>query len=365
MINKDNLAQTKEMFEQWWQCSNSSRPLMNIRTKLETPSSPLLPTLAPVTPEQNYLDLDVIMPRFLNYVNSHAFLCESVPNFSINIGPGSLATYVGSEPIFKWDTVWYTECIDNIASYPPLAYDPDNKWWMHHMELLKEAKRLSNDEFYVCIPDIIENLDIISAMRGPQNTCYDLMDAPKHIKRLVESVDDVYFEYYDRFYEELKIGESIMYTAFEILGEGKTAKVQCDFCAMIGPEQFKEFVVPSLTKQCSQLNHSVYHLDGKECVKHLDALMDIEPLQGLQWTPGAGNPDSGHECWYPIYDKVKEAGKAMHVGIGDGNYDDWVNTADRFIKRYGCKGVYFLFPAMTPTQARALISKAETEWHSK
>ncbi|MCL2159578.1 MAG: trimethylamine corrinoid protein 2, partial [Oscillospiraceae bacterium] len=284
MINKDNLAKTKEMFEKWWLCQNDSRPLMNIRARLEAPTAPPLPTSAPVSPEQAYLDLDYIMPRFLNYANSHAFLCDSMPNMSINIGPGSLATYAGSEPVFRWDTVWYSECIDDVRSYPALAYDPASKWWVRHMDILKEAKHRSNDEFFVCIPDIIENLDIISAMRGPQNTCYDLMDEPEAIKRLVESVDDVYFEYFDRFYEELKIDSSMMYTAFEILGEGKTAKVQCDFCAMIGPEQFKEFVVPSLTKQCRELNHSVYHLDGKECVKHLDALMGIESLQALQWT---------------------------------------------------------------------------------
>lgn len=223
---------------------------------------------------------------------------------------------------------------------------------------------MSEDKFYVCIPDIIENIDIIAAMRSPQDMCFDLMDSPDHVKRLIDSVDNIYFEYYNRFYEEVKIGASMMYTAFEILGEGKTAKVQCDFSALIGPEQFREFIVPSLTKQCDYLNHSVYHLDGKDCIKHVDALMSIESLQALQWTAGAGQPDGGNERWYPIYDKVRDAGKSMHISIYDGDYDDWVNTADRFIKRYGCKGIYFLFPTMTVGQAEKLTAKAENEWYS-
>jgi len=228
--------------------------------------------------------------------------------------------------------------------------------------LIREAKKLSKDEFYVCIPDIIENADIISAMNGPQETCFDLMDNPKHIKRLIGNVDDIYFEYFDRFYDEVKIGESMMYTAFEILGEGKTAKIQCDFAAMIGPEQFRDFIVPSLTKQCEKLDHTVFHLDGKDCVKHLDALMKIDRLEALQWTSGAGQPDGGNEKWYPVYDKVKDAGKAMHVGIWDGKFEDWVKTADKFIKRYGCAGVYFLFPEMSEEEAKILINKAENEW---
>ncbi|MCL2098812.1 MAG: trimethylamine corrinoid protein 2 [Oscillospiraceae bacterium] len=365
MINKKNLAQTKEMFEQWWACSNTSRPLINIRAKLDEPSSPVLPVPASSSPEQRCLDIEVIMPAFRNFANSYAYIGEAVPNLNINIGPGSLAVYVGSEPVFNWDTVWYTECIADITSYPALEFDPENKWWKRHFEVIKEAKRLSNDDFYVCIPDIVENIDIISAMRGPQNTCFDLIDEPEHIKRLVESVGNIYFEYFDRFYEEVKIGKSMMYTAFNILGEGKTAKVQCDFSALIGVEQFKEFAVPPLTAQCMKLDHSMFHLDGKECIKHLDALMSIESLQGLQWTPGAGQPDCAAECWYPIYDKAKDAGKAMHVIIGDGSYEDWVKAADKFVKRYGCRGVYFLFPEMTLEQGQKLLAKAENEWQAK
>jgi 5-methyltetrahydrofolate--homocysteine methyltransferase len=352
------------MFEKWWKCENTERPLMNIKAVLDKPAALPAVAKAPESPKEAHIGLEGKLPGFLNYANHYAFLCEAVPNFSINIGPGSLATYVGSEPIFAWDTIWYTKCIDDISTYPALKYDPDNYWWKLHFEVLKEARRLSEEQFYVCIPDIIENMDIISAMNGPEETCLDMMDNPGHVKRLVESVDNIYFEYFDRFYEELKIGTTMMYTAFEILGEGKTAKVQCDFNALIGPEQFVEFVVPSLTRQCDELDHSVFHLDGKDCIKHLDALMAIDSLQALQWTPGAGQPDGGNEKWYQVYDKVKDAGKAMHVGIYDGGYDDWVNTAGKFIKRYGCAGVYFLFPAMTQTQAEKLIYKAENEWRN-
>ncbi|MCL1857948.1 MAG: trimethylamine corrinoid protein 2 [Oscillospiraceae bacterium] len=364
LINKTNMTQTKEMFEQWWQCNNTSRPLMNIRVSLDKPTEPLIHETRASTPEQAHIGLEINLPRFLNYARAHLFLCEAVPNFSVNIGPGSLATYVGSEPVFAYDTVWYTKCIEDVSSYPSIAFDSNNIWWKKHFEILKEAKRLSNDEFYVCIPDLVENIDIISAMRGPQEICYDLMDYPDHIKRLIQSVEDIYFEYYDRLYEELKIGESIMYTGFQIIGEGKTAKVQCDFCALIGPEQFNEFVLPLLAKQCGLLRHSMYHLDGPDCIKHMDALMSINDLQAMQWVPSPGQPDCGNELWYPVYDKVKDAGKAMQVNIHNGGYEDWVNAADKFIKRYGCKGVYFLFPEMNSEQANRLIKKAENEWHA-
>ena len=90
------------------------------------------------------------------------------------------------------------------------------------------------------------------------------------------------------------------------MGSGKCAKVQCDFCALISPLHFREFVKPSLEKQWSLLDSSLYHLDGPDEIKHLYALMEIEDLKALQFTPGAGNPDGGSLLWYPIYDKAEK-----------------------------------------------------------
>ncbi|MCL2546714.1 MAG: trimethylamine corrinoid protein 2 [Oscillospiraceae bacterium] len=364
MINKSNLSETQAMFEQWWRRENAQRPMMQVRAWLAEPTAKFnVPEN--YTAEQHHSDIDIIMPRFLNEIHSMEFRCEAVPNLNINFGPGSLAAYMGSEPRFEYDTVWYTECIKCVENYQNLQFDPENYWFKRHFALAAEAKRRSNDQFYVCMPDIVENIDIIAAMRGPEDMCFDLFDSPEHVKRLIDSADDIYFEYFDRFRDLLKIGDSMMYTAFDVLGEGKVAKVQCDFAALISPEHFCEFIVPSLTKQCNQLDHSIFHLDGKECIRHLDAIMGIESLQALQWTPNPGMPDGGNEYWHEqVYDKAKEAGKAMHVFIRDGGFDDWVKTADKFVRRYGCKGTYLLFPPMSMAEAMKLEEIALEKWHA-
>ena len=43
--------------------------------------------------------------------------------------------------------------------------------------------------------------------------------------------------------------------------------------AMISPDQFREFVVPSLREQSSKLDHVLYHLDGKDAIKHVDRIV--------------------------------------------------------------------------------------------
>ena len=64
--------------------------------------------------------------------------------------------------------------------------------------------------------------------------------------------------------------------------------IQCDFCYMISPEQFEEFVLPHLVEQVEHMERSVYHLDGVGELTHLDTILDIEGLTAIQWIPGGG-----------------------------------------------------------------------------
>ncbi|MDA0746552.1 MAG: hypothetical protein O2954_08525 [bacterium] len=85
--------------------------------------------------------------------------------------------------------------------------------------------------------------------------------------------------------------------------------LQCDFCYMIGPEMFDEFVKPELAASCRRLTNPFYHLDGPGQLPHLDSLLEIEELKGVQWIPGTGNPD--FRFWPEVYRKIRKAGKRI------------------------------------------------------
>ena len=44
---------------------------------------------------------------------------------------------------------------------------------------------------------------------------------------------------------------------------------------------------------------------------HLDALLEIEELNAIQWTPGVGEPQGGSPKWYDLYNKILAAGKSI------------------------------------------------------
>ena len=90
--------------------------------------------------------------------------------------------------------------------------------------------------------------------------------------------------------------------------------------------------------------------------------MEIEELDALQWTAGAGKPDGAAPCWYNIYDQVAAAGKCLWVQIYEGNVDNWIDRADRFLDRYGTKACYLLFPGMSERDADKLMTHAHAHW---
>lgn len=296
-------------------------------------------------------------------LESRVYLAEAYPQTNINLGAGSLALYLGCKPEFREDTIWFEPTVEEWKTHAPLSIDRANRWWNHHITAISRQVELSGGRYLVNIPDLVENIDILSALRGPQRLCFDLLDEPEEIERRRLQVDDAFEEAYDEFYSIIKGGAgSSSFTAFRIWGPGKTAKIQCDFAALIGPDQFRDFVVPSLKRQCEFLDYTLYHLDGPDAIRHLPALMEIEQLNALQWTPGAGQADGAAEEWYPIYEQARAAGKSLHISVYDGSYDDMWNGCSALVSRFGPEGLYVLLPAMPETIALQFLERANSSW---
>jgi hypothetical protein len=196
---------------------------------------------------------------------------------------------------------------------------------------------------------------VLAALRGTETLLFDLIERPEWVRCSVAEINTAYFAAFDRLFELIKDpwgGNS--FSAFHIWGAGKTAKVQCDMSAMISPKMFGEFVVPALTEQCEWLDYSMYHLDGTQAIIHLDQLLEIEPLDAIEWTPQAGRPDGGDPVWYDLYRRILAGGKSVQViGVKPHEVIPLINAI-------GTYGVYILTFASSESEVRALVEAVET-----
>ena len=378
---KLNWKETKEKFTNYWQHKNTGRPLMCVIAR-----RPEVEQFSDGTPveggyldqicqgkyynmpkelywkdmEDKYQNAERIVARYRYFCDTHAFLGESFPNLNIDFGPGSTAAYLGSDIGFKEDTVWFKKCLDGWDGVPKLTFDPENKWFKKHLQLAKDCRALAKDDFYVDMPDLMENIDVLASLRGAQDTLFDLLDEPEKVGQRIQEVTDVYYDYYDRFYDVIKDKDGgNAYTVFQIWGPGRTVKLQCDFSAMMAPEDFRKYIQPSLRTQSENVDHVLYHLDGPAAIKHMDALMEIEGIDALQWTSGDAGPDGTLPDWDVIYDKAIAAGKSIWVKVYSGEFEDWIRNVDRIVKKYGSHSLFLLFPEMSMEQAVYLLDYAD------
>ncbi|MFO1487911.1 MAG: hypothetical protein U1F65_05485 [Verrucomicrobiota bacterium] len=337
---KENWPQTKERFVKWW---NRDGLLVGMWGAPETAACIHEPAAAPATPAT--LPERWTNPRFRAEQNHYRlarsiFPLDVLPTASPDLGPGILAAYLGSEPGFAETTVWFHPVFQNEEepeNLPPLKFDPASKWWQTTEAVIRACVEKSRGKYFVGCPDLIENMDVLSSLRDAQTLCMDMLERPAWIEEKIAEINRVWFDAYQRIYDLIKLEDgSSVYDAFYLWGPGKVAKVQCDSSAMFSPQMYRRFVVPSLTQQCAWLDYSLYHLDGTQAVQHLDALLEIEPLDAIEWTPQAGIETGGHQRWHEMYKRILAAGKSVQVVNVE------LNEVQPLLDTLGPKGVYML-----------------------
>lgn len=266
------------------------------------------------------------------------FPADVLPFVDTDLGPGSLAVYLGCRPETTGDSVWFHSPYKSRKEIDVhLMWDDDNPWWRKTEGLFRTLRELSGETCIIPFPDLCENIDVLTSLRGAENMMMDLIDDPVWVSEKIEQIDDIYKTAFDRFLPYVQDNEgNTAFHAFRLWGRGLTAKLQCDASAMISTDMFDNFVWPSLQSQCRMLNNSLYHLDGTQCIQHLDSLLQIEELKAIEWTPQAGIETGEHPRWYPMYRRILDAGKSVQILAGD------LTHIQQLFKELGSDGIYLL-----------------------
>jgi hypothetical protein len=312
---KPDWPRTREQWTRFWRREGLAIALHPVRGQ---PVEPLAPPPPPTSLEQRWLDPAYRAARTEYEMATHAFLAEGLPIFDTNIGPGSLGLILGAAGRLDETTVWYYPCIGDPDSYGPIRFAAEgNVWLARHLALIEAGVQRAAGRYLVGIPDLIEGLDTLAALRGDMQLLYDLKERPGWVKERLAEINAAYFQVFERMYARVRTAEDgNVFAAFRIWGPGKTAKLQCDFSANLSPRMFRTFVAPYLAEQCAWLDYSLYHLDGTNALQHLDLLLEIPELDAIEWTPQAGRPGGGSPAWYDLYRRIRAGGKGVQaVGV--------------------------------------------------
>ncbi|HEY3290155.1 MAG TPA: hypothetical protein VGK87_08525 [Anaerolineae bacterium] len=257
---------------------------------------------------------DAVIDNWERIIEATRWLGDSYPKWWVNYGPGTASAFLGSRLSWTPDTTWFwpLEGVNTLSDIH-LSFDANNVWWRRVRDMTVRAVERWGDRVLVGIADIGGNLDILAGLRGSQKLLLDLSDDPDEVERLVHEITPLWIRFYDELYaisSSVGRGNACWGPCWS---PGKGYMLQCDFSYMISPRMFERYVVPDLTTCCEHLDYGFYHLDGKGELAHLDHLLGIKRLRGIQWQPGDGQPLA--DAWIPVLKRIRDGGKLCQVYV--------------------------------------------------
>lgn len=289
----------------------------------------------------------------LDCFSASRFAGDAYPRINLNFGPGSVAAHLSGFLKLGDGTTWFE--LDKPMSWDAifrLEAREDNRWWVMAKELTAYLAGESRNRYTVCYPDLGGLMDILASLRTSNQLLEDLIEEPDQVKRALQLILGFWHKYYDDLSKILaEKGQEGTGAWMEMWCRQRWYPLQCDIAAMLSPDMFGEFAMPTLTEQCARIDQPIFHWDGPGQLRHLDHLLSIKRLAGIQWVPGAGQAGQEAEKWFPYYERILGAGKRLVL-----NYLP-PSSIPGLITRFGGKGLFLGAWCDNESQALDLAQK--------
>ncbi len=300
---EDFPAITKRM-EAWWAHDLLDRPvfLASANTRPERPINRRLDLLD--QPERwfeaRYQDMLQLYRRG-----------DLLPNIRVDFGPCLLASVFGGKRRFEADTAWTSEFINDQWSNVEWKLSAGNPWWQKMVQLLERVSSAAAGRFAVCSPNLGGSGDILLILRGSTGLSLDVVDQPDQIEQAVQAIYPAWQRAFQELYRITARKGAELIHWLSLWSSRPYLIAECDFSYMIGQKTFERLFLPDIARQAASAGRAVYHLDGPECTRHLDALLSLPELDAIQYTPGIENPSA--LPWLEMFRKIQARGKSLLV----------------------------------------------------
>lgn len=307
--SKPDFQDAQRRWMAFWQKEIIDRPCSVIRS----PKAGAPRASAPRYMAEAHHDATEVAQQVVTWAESVYWGGEAIPCYNPSFGPDMMSAFLGARLEFSRDhsTSWAEACIHDWEGALPIALDAGNYWWRRMQEFCRALGEAVRGKMVVGHLDLHSNMDTLLAMRGAERLCLDLIDMPETIDRAMRQVQALYQPIYECLYEAAGMAASGTCGWVQAYHPVRTNTIQCDFAALVGPEHFRRWALPALREEAAFLGHTVYHLDGPECLVHLDDLCSINGLDCIQWVPGAGKKP--FEQWIDLLKAIQARGVSVWV----------------------------------------------------
>jgi hypothetical protein len=313
-IYKQDVEISKQRVDAWWNHEIIDRPVIQIKVPpmQDSKNDAIVPEMNPQAAEDWFMDPQLVVPRLKRQLSDSYFGGEALPVMYPVAGRmvAITAAYLGSPLEFiDTNTVWSHPFLESWQEQPVFQFDPENQWWQKSEQLLKAAVAQA-DGYFVGVPDLNGPTELLARIRGSQRLALDFYDHPQYIKPALAEINRAWYEYWQACVGITHQAGGYFFW-MGIWSDLPATDLQSDFSIMLAPDMFDDYFLPFIAEQTEMVPRTIYHLDGPGAIRHLDSLLDLPNLDGIQWVPGAGAKPAVE--WIPLLKRIQEAGKLVYV----------------------------------------------------
>ena len=305
MLYKPDWEATQERFLAWWAGQVMDRVAMSV-------TAPNGQVVRPVTPPEDpwrlHGDPEYHVQRCESGFAATHYAAEAFPCMTLLIG----YAFLGTPATFTPRTIWLHPVIEDPWRDLPV-FDMANPGWQRMAAVVRTLVEAGRDRWVTTFPTVPTPTDLLSGLRGNQRLCVDMLDRPEWVTLALDYLTGIWTRAYGELGVMLETRERGSSAWLPLWSPGRSITLQCDFSCMISAEMFRRFVVPEQQALARWLDNCIYHLDGPGAIHHLDALLEVPEIKGIQWVPGAGQPPPLD--WLPLLRRIQSAGKLLHISI--------------------------------------------------
>jgi len=237
---------------------------------------------------------------------------DMLPRIRVDFGPVLLGSLLGGRREVRSDTSWTHAFIgDDWSNAPDWTIRDDHPDWRLLRDLTQRVARDAAGRYLLCTPDLGAAADVLLNLRGSEQLCLDVVTRPQTIKSAVDAIYASWQKAFTRLYAlALEQGAGLIHW-LGLWSNRPYAVPACDFNALIGPRHFRELFLPEIAREAAAAGRAVFHLDGPDAARHIDALLEVTEIDAIQFTPGAGSPSA--LAWLDMLRRIQSKGRSLLI----------------------------------------------------
>ena len=319
------------------------------------PKDPKNPYVSrPEASESWYMDGERILKRNLERLEKTYFAGDALPAIFPYFGTGGHAKYFNDDigVLYKEDTIWIQPYLKRCADLKSVNLD-GSRFFKLEMETMKYLASESNGRYLLGMPDNCGSYDALAQLRGNEELLTDFLDAPEEVRYAANLCVDCLRQACDRMFEIVRdscMGGSV-HSWMNLLSKGRIMQLQCDLSVMLSAALYEEFIMEELRATCDFLDNAVYHIDGREQLRHLELILSEPRINMCQWVNVAGQPPLLESI--PVLKRIQAAGKGLVIHASK-------REIGPLLENISPKGVNLLVTdAASPEEADDIVSFVE------